>query len=160
MQRNDRTDPSETGEAGLSTEDLAQPRSRPEEAPEGQTGVPAFPGESAAEPRGTDKAPAPEAGSQAEEEAPHLLATDDEEGFRVRWQEVQNKFVDDPRDAVHDADTLVADVMQQLASTFAEHKHDLEGLGPGRAGGYRRAASGHSRLPLVLQPSARHLMSG
>jgi hypothetical protein len=35
--------------------------------------------------------------------------------------------VDDPREAVHEADTLVADVMQTLASTFAQHKKDLEG---------------------------------
>ncbi|MEJ8667546.1 hypothetical protein WKI71_00275 [Streptomyces sp. MS1.AVA.1] len=40
---------------------------------------------------------------------------------------MQNKFVDDPREAVHTADALVADVMQQLATTFADHKQELEG---------------------------------
>ncbi|MQY40727.1 hypothetical protein SRB17_87600 [Streptomyces sp. RB17] len=126
MQRNDKTDPRETGEADLTTEDLAQP-SRSKQAPEGPTEAPAFPGESTSEPRGTAETPASKAGGQAEEEAPHLLAAKDAEGFRARWQEVQNEFVDDPRDAVHDADALVADVMQQLASTFAEHRQELEG---------------------------------
>jgi hypothetical protein len=66
-------------------------------------------------------------GAHAEDEAPQLLTPEDEEGFRTRWQEVQNKFVDDPRDAVHTADALVADVMQRLAATFADHKQELEG---------------------------------
>ncbi|WP_435221561.1 hypothetical protein [Streptomyces sp. Tue6028] len=55
-----------------------------------------------------------------------LLSRQDEEGFRARWQETQSQFVDDPRDAVHSADALVADVMQELASTFADHKRELE----------------------------------
>jgi hypothetical protein len=63
----------------------------------------------------------------AEDEAPRLLTPEDEEGFRTRWQEVQSKFVDDPREAVHTADALVADVMQKLATTFADHKQELEG---------------------------------
>jgi hypothetical protein len=63
----------------------------------------------------------------AEDEIPQLLSEEDEEGFRARWQEVQSKFVDDPRDAVNTADALVADVMQRLAATFADHKQELEG---------------------------------
>ncbi|MFI1767345.1 hypothetical protein ACH41H_35565 [Streptomyces sp. NPDC020800] len=59
-------------------------------------------------------------------EAPQLLTEDEDQGFHDRWQQTQNKFVDDPREAVHDADTLVADVMQTLATTFAQHKKDLE----------------------------------
>lgn len=61
-----------------------------------------------------------------EEAAPQLLAPDDAEGFRGRWQEIQGTFVDDPRQAVHAADALVAEVMQTLATTFAEHKQTLE----------------------------------
>ncbi|WP_433567395.1 hypothetical protein ACQP1O_20685 [Nocardia sp. CA-151230] len=116
-------------EDGLSTEDIAQSHGRTtDEASEPQSEAPAFPGEStptsgSAEPESQPKeTPAP-----TEEETPQLLTTEHEEGFRVRWQEIQNKFVDDPRDAVHAADTLVADVMQTLATTFAEHKQELEG---------------------------------
>ncbi|QNS02655.1 hypothetical protein [Streptomyces xanthii] len=62
-----------------------------------------------------------------EEDVPQLLTPADEDRFRARWQSVQSKFVDDPREAVRTADTLVAEVMQQLAATFADHKQDLEG---------------------------------
>ncbi|MCC2278016.1 hypothetical protein LKL35_21695 [Streptomyces sp. ET3-23] len=112
-------------ESGLSTEDLAQPSAAREEAP-------VFPGEAtevteATEDTGsrTPEATAPE--EENEEESPRLLAEEDEEGYRKRWREIQSTFVDEPRDAVHAADSLVADVMQTLATTFADHKHELEG---------------------------------
>ncbi|WP_037852390.1 hypothetical protein [Streptomyces sp. NRRL S-340] len=78
---------------------------------------------------GPDTARTPETTGPAGdgEDAPRLLSTEDEQGFRDRWHETQNKFVDDPREAVHAADTLVADVMQTLAATFARHKEELEG---------------------------------
>ncbi len=56
-----------------------------------------------------------------------LLATADAERYRTAWSEIQGRFVDDPREAVTSADTLVAEVMQSLAGTFASHKQDLEG---------------------------------
>ncbi|GAA3436439.1 hypothetical protein [Kutzneria kofuensis] len=46
--------------------------------------------------------------------------------FRDRWREVQAGFVDDPKRAVQDADVLVAELMQSLASAFSERKHLLE----------------------------------
>ncbi|MEU1863507.1 hypothetical protein [Streptomyces gardneri] len=58
---------------------------------------------------------------------PRLLDSADEEAFRTRWHEIQNRFVDDPRRAVHEADTLVTDVTRQLAATFADRRKDLEG---------------------------------
>ncbi|MFC9282225.1 hypothetical protein [Streptomyces collinus] len=63
----------------------------------------------------------------SDDEIPQLLTDGDEQGFRDRWQRIQSKFVDDPQEAVHDADALVADVMQTLATTFDQHKKDLEG---------------------------------
>ncbi|MFI5815347.1 hypothetical protein ACIA7S_30940 [Streptomyces sp. NPDC051643] len=65
--------------------------------------------------------------AQDADDTPQLLSPQDEEAFRARWQEAQSQFVDDPRDAVHTADALVADVMQRLAATFADHKQELEG---------------------------------
>jgi len=65
-----------------------------------------------------------------EDDAPptvDLLASQDVERFRGQWKEIQTRFVDDPRDAVRDADQLVAEVMRALATTFTDHKHDLEG---------------------------------
>ncbi|MFJ8647532.1 hypothetical protein ACIRNI_15585 [Streptomyces sp. NPDC093546] len=130
MRREDLPEPTESG---LSTEDLAQPQPPPREE---STGIPAFPGESTA-PTSAERTEgaaegsaaaetAPASGGAEEEEAPRLLTPENEESFRERWQGVQTQFVDDPREAVHKADALVADVMQQLASTFADHKKDLE----------------------------------
>ncbi|GHI09870.1 hypothetical protein AQI88_15860 [Streptomyces cellostaticus] len=62
-----------------------------------------------------------------DDETPPLLTDDEERGYRDRWQDIQSRFVDDPREAVHDADALAADVMQTLATAFALHKKDLEG---------------------------------
>ncbi|AZM87440.1 hypothetical protein [Streptomyces sp. W1SF4] len=56
-----------------------------------------------------------------------LLAAEEAERYRTQWAEIQGRFVDDPKDAVTSADTLVAEVMQNLAGTFAAHKQDLEG---------------------------------
>ncbi|MDK9495605.1 hypothetical protein QEZ40_006633 [Streptomyces katrae] len=56
-----------------------------------------------------------------------LLAAGDAERYRIEWAEIQGRFVDDPKDAVTSADSLVAEVMQNLAGTFAAHKQDLEG---------------------------------
>ncbi len=58
---------------------------------------------------------------------PDLLGPAEEGEFRRRWHEVQGRFVDDPRQAVHAADVLVGDVMRTLADTFARHRHTLEG---------------------------------
>ncbi|MFF4517605.1 hypothetical protein [Streptomyces mirabilis] len=83
---------------------------------------------------GTRREPTPAPGAKpplrrahVEDEAPQLLTLEDEEGFRPRWQEAQNRFLDDPRGSVHTADALVADVMQKPAATFDDHKQKLEG---------------------------------
>jgi hypothetical protein len=46
--------------------------------------------------------------------------------FRSRWDLVQRSFVDDPREAVHAADELVAQVTENLAQTFANQRSELE----------------------------------
>ncbi|MFD5816670.1 hypothetical protein [Streptomyces sp. NPDC127038] len=65
-------------------------------------------------------------GPAAGDEAPELLTADDDRRFRNHWRAIQNQFVDDPREAVHAADALVAELMQTLATTFAQHKQGLE----------------------------------
>jgi hypothetical protein len=55
-----------------------------------------------------------------------LLASEDAEGFRARWTDVQTGFVDAPRQAVEQADGLVAELMQHLARTFADERGRLE----------------------------------
>ena len=46
---------------------------------------------------------------------------------RERWQAIQADFVDDPRRAVKQADELVAQLIQQLAQSFAAERSKLEG---------------------------------
>jgi len=70
---------------------------------------------------------APDAGAAGTTTAGPLLAADDAEGYRARWTDVQNGFVDAPRQAVEQADELVAEVMQHLARTFADERGRLEG---------------------------------
>jgi hypothetical protein len=48
------------------------------------------------------------------------------EGLRGRWTDIQAGFVDEPRRAVEQADSLVAEVMQQLAQAFSEARSSLE----------------------------------
>jgi hypothetical protein len=55
-----------------------------------------------------------------------LLDAAESDGFLQRWSEVQARFVDDPQGAVRDGDSLVAELMQALASSFAQHKEGLE----------------------------------
>ncbi len=62
----------------------------------------------------------------SDEVAEPLLGTAEAEGYRSTWSEIQGRFVDDPREAVRSADTLVAEVMQAFAGTLADHRGRLE----------------------------------
>ncbi len=55
-----------------------------------------------------------------------LLPPDQTAQFTARWQEIQAKFVDEPRDSVAQADALVADLMQRLAAGFSNERDHLE----------------------------------
>jgi len=61
------------------------------------------------------------------DEALALFSSEEVDQFRTEWRGLQSDFVDSPRDAVQHADQLVAQVMQSLATTFADHKKSLEG---------------------------------
>jgi hypothetical protein len=62
------------------------------------------------------------AGSQAP-----LLTADKAAAFRVRWGTIQASFVDEPRQAVEQADSLVAEAIKHLAEVFAQERSTLEG---------------------------------
>jgi len=55
-----------------------------------------------------------------------LFPSGEVEGFRARWVEVQTGFVDEPRNAVEQADGLVAEMMKRLAQVFADERGKLE----------------------------------
>ncbi|MET9800590.1 hypothetical protein [Streptomyces sp. NPDC006368] len=124
--------PAFPGEGTSLTEDTTEPpAAEPADAEPGPTEP--GPTEPESEPEPASESPSesgpdePSASARQEDEAPQLLNSADAAHFRERWQDIQNQFVDDPREAVHTADALVADLMRQLASNFAEHKQDLEG---------------------------------
>lgn len=64
-------------------------------------------------------------GVRAEQLAPLFLPQMAQQ-FKARWDEVQIGFVDDPTQAVRRADELVAQVMKNLAETFAEERANVE----------------------------------
>lgn len=76
----------------------------------------------------TTEAPEPEPPSANHELSSDetLFAGDDLADLRARWAGVQAAFVDDPKDCVEKADTLVSDVVEQLTAGFAETRWHLE----------------------------------
>ena len=56
-----------------------------------------------------------------------LFPENESTNFRNHWTEIQAAFVDEPRRAVEQADTLVAEVIKRLASSFADERSKLEG---------------------------------
>ena len=93
---------SDTNAVGLMEETIAH------EAPVGETAVHAAPvSESAA--------------------APAAFLSREESGqLRTRWNEIQGKFVDEPRAAVQQADELVSEVVQKIIKMFASEHSSLE----------------------------------
>jgi hypothetical protein len=56
-----------------------------------------------------------------------LFAGDEASRLRADWDQVQASFVDEPRQAVEQADRLVAAAIKRLAEIFADEKARLEG---------------------------------
>jgi len=80
------------------------------------------------EPAGTTPSATAHMGPSNGDDAPlELFGADEIDRFRDEWRDLQGRFVDDPQEAVQGADHLVAEVMKSLATTFTEHKHELEG---------------------------------
>jgi len=55
-----------------------------------------------------------------------LLAPEQTEELRERWEEIQSGFVDQPQTAVEDADALVTDLMQRITGRFSSERQRLE----------------------------------
>jgi hypothetical protein len=71
--------------------------------------------------------PHPDAvGPQSVEETAPLFGEEELGGYRTRWSAIQTGFVDEPRKAVEEADTLVAELMKRLAEGFADERRQLE----------------------------------
>ncbi len=64
-------------------------------------------------------------GTNANSPAP-LLPTNTTDQLRRQWTDIQASFVDEPRQAVQQADALVAQTIKQLAQTFADTRSGME----------------------------------
>lgn len=73
----------------------------------------------AAERTGTDAATS--TGSTA-----GILDPETSSRLEARWNDIQPRFVDDPRDAVADADELVTDTIGAITSSLDEDRSQLE----------------------------------
>ncbi|PXX57473.1 hypothetical protein DFR70_118128 [Nocardia tenerifensis] len=76
-----------------------------------------------------------------------VFADTDLDRLRTQWREVQGAFVDNPREAVTQADKIVADLIYQLTTTYAERKRVLEercaGVGDADTEDLRQALRGY-----------------
>lgn len=117
----------------LTTEQLAGTDAATAEPPAGSSAPPAAPA-TTADPLRTDGGSSNDVTIPGQSSRPTnvtsgegapLLANNAE--FMARWTAIQTTFVDEPRTAVEQADTLVAEVIRELARVFAEERGQLEG---------------------------------
>jgi hypothetical protein len=62
-----------------------------------------------------------------EDQPTPLFSSQEAKDLHARWDAIQVGFVDEPRKAVEQADSLVAGAMKRLAEGFAEERARLEG---------------------------------
>jgi hypothetical protein len=65
-------------------------------------------------------------GSPSLTDAGALFPDDELHNYRARWDQVQTSFVDEPRQAVEQADSLVANVVKRIAEQFSNERSKLE----------------------------------
>lgn len=78
------------------------------------------------EPARTRRAQSPAPAAVKDDERAGLFERDRMSDLRRRWTDIQAQFVDDPRDAVKSADSLVDDVIRDLSALFADERTKLE----------------------------------
>lgn len=126
----DEATPFDKESGALSAEDVARTaEARQPRATEGGDDVGAgatMPGGTGDQSERSDTAAAEREASRHDPGTAPLLGPQEAEGLRSRWQDIQQGFVDDPRNSVDAADRLVDEVMRLLAATFAGHKKGLE----------------------------------
>jgi hypothetical protein len=85
---------------------------------------------SADETSGSEAQTSPGAVTLVEQTA--VISAQDAQTFQARWETIQGRFIDDPHAATEQADELVGEVMERLASLRQEYLRQLRGaLGDG-----------------------------
>jgi hypothetical protein len=59
-------------------------------------------------------------------EQSNVALVDDPDGFQRRWDSIQAGFVDEPRHAVEEADSLVSELIKSLSDGFSDERRHLE----------------------------------
>jgi hypothetical protein len=67
-----------------------------------------------------------EAHTSTENKVEPLFPEDELHNFRAQWDHIQTSFVDEPREAVERADSLVANVVKRIAEQFSNEREKLE----------------------------------
>jgi hypothetical protein len=80
----------------------------------------------AASSTGTAATGATATGTESAGDREPLVRPDLAMDLNTRWEVIQQGFVDDPRTAVSDADSLVDEVLQRLSDSFGEQQRKLE----------------------------------
>ncbi|MBA2308947.1 MAG: hypothetical protein H0W01_06565 [Pseudonocardiales bacterium] len=65
-------------------------------------------------------------GQDDEGRAEPLIPADRSAEYRSRWDAVKGQFVDDPRSAVQNANTMVGEILDDLEELFRRQRSDLE----------------------------------
>jgi len=107
----------EDTDVGLTTATLARAGARPEVR---AVPAPSF-GVGGGSSAGAATAPA------LDKQVVPLFSAEETKDFRARWDAIQVNFVDEPRQVVEQADSLVAVAMKRLAEMFAAERARLEG---------------------------------
>ena len=63
-----------------------------------------------------------------EQPAAQLFPDTECQDFRARWERIQVNFVEEPRRAVQEADSLVADTMKRLIDNFSGERKKMEAV--------------------------------
>jgi len=120
------------GEVSEVTEHKSQPRPRLVESSPSESAEPVAKSTPGAGPAaGTDlttnRADATETASTSDIGEPaHLFPENEAQNLQQKWDQIQTRFVDQPRDAVHDADALVSTAIERLSKIFADERSRLE----------------------------------
>ena len=56
-----------------------------------------------------------------------LFPANERNELEQKWNEIQARFVDEPRGSVEEANALVSDLMDRLVSSFSQQRERLEG---------------------------------
>jgi hypothetical protein len=64
--------------------------------------------------------------ADGDEERAALVTRDRAESYSARWDSVKGEFVDEPRRAVADADTLVGELLDELQELFKQQRTQIE----------------------------------